>query len=292
MKEPAQPPIKEATRFHSTQLAGSRRRTSRDAVRRSGSFESEEGCELSGNAKQSDRRGHSSWSAGIASQARLPGQAIMGTLAPWKRPGRARRRSLRQAQLHPLSAQELSTSPSVGASGPIAPEPRLWTQLERVEQDAHLAWLAGLFALPLTLLAQLTGPTIGNSGREDDAQTASWFFAPFARQEPLVCRTAHRAIRLEGKGLSRKAPSLPSSAEHRWGIALRRLTLVDRWSKLGDAHRGRDELMPQFQAQIPEPLRDDLPALLTARRMRAPAVRIKFRVFVGKLRLKGPTMQI
>src|SRR5690242_2701905 len=50
--------------------------------------------------------------------------------------------------------------------------------------------------------------------------------------------------------------------------------------------------MPQFQTQVPDPLRDQLPALLPAGSMRAPAVGIKLVVFIGERRLEGTTMQI
>ena len=50
--------------------------------------------------------------------------------------------------------------------------------------------------------------------------------------------------------------------------------------------------MAHFQAQVPHPLRDHLPAFLPPGRVRAPAIGILFVVFIGKLRLKGAAMQI
>lgn len=71
--------------------------------------------------------------------------------------------------------------------------------------------------------------------------------------------------------------------------------LALRWesrSKLGDAQGGRFQLMPQFQPEIPDPLRDQLPAFLTPSGMAAPAVGILLVVFIRQCRLKGTTMQI
>jgi hypothetical protein len=50
--------------------------------------------------------------------------------------------------------------------------------------------------------------------------------------------------------------------------------------------------MSQFQAQVPHPLRDHLPALLSPGGVAAPAIRVEFLIFIGERRLKGATMQI
>ena len=63
-------------------------------------------------------------------------------------------------------------------------------------------------------------------------------------------------------------------------------------SKLGGAHRLRFEVMSQFQAQVPYPLRDQLPAFLAPGGMATPSVGILLDVFVRECWLKGPTMQI
>lgn len=49
--------------------------------------------------------------------------------------------------------------------------------------------------------------------------------------------------------------------------------------------------MPQFQAQVPHPLRDHLPALLPPGAVAAPAVRVLFGILLRERRLKGATMQ-
>src|SRR5713226_5346741 len=63
-------------------------------------------------------------------------------------------------------------------------------------------------------------------------------------------------------------------------------------SKLGDAQGGWFQLMPQFQPEVPDPLRDQLPAFLTPGGMAAPAVGILLVVFIRQCRLKGAAMQI
>src|SRR5260370_2528579 len=52
------------------------------------------------------------------------------------------------------------------------------------------------------------------------------------------------------------------------------------------------QLMSQLQAQVPHPLRDDLPQFLPTGRVRAPAVGILFLVFIGQGRGVSPTMQL
>ena len=49
--------------------------------------------------------------------------------------------------------------------------------------------------------------------------------------------------------------------------------------------------MAQFEPEVPGPLADDLPGLLSPGRVAAPAVRLLFDVFVFQSRFKGPTMQ-
>src|SRR5690348_12314898 len=68
--------------------------------------------------------------------------------------------------------------------------------------------------------------------------------------------------------------------------------LGDGRSKLRGAQCGRLKLMPQLQAQVPNPLADHLPGVLPTRSVRAPAIGILFLVFIRKRGLKGPTMQI
>src|SRR5712692_5537600 len=50
--------------------------------------------------------------------------------------------------------------------------------------------------------------------------------------------------------------------------------------------------MSQLQAQVPDPLTDDLPCLLPPGGVRAPAVRVDFLILIGKRRFKGTARQI
>jgi len=51
-------------------------------------------------------------------------------------------------------------------------------------------------------------------------------------------------------------------------------------SKLGRANWVRMKLMPQFESEIPDPLGDQLPALLSPSRVAAPPVRVLLSVFI------------
>ena len=62
--------------------------------------------------------------------------------------------------------------------------------------------------------------------------------------------------------------------------------------KLGGTQGRRLQVMPHLQAEVPDPLRNDLPALLTASGMRTPASGVLFDILIGKSRLKGAAMQI
>jgi hypothetical protein len=57
-------------------------------------------------------------------------------------------------------------------------------------------------------------------------------------------------------------------------------------------HAGSRHLLPELQAQIPDPLSDDLPELLPTGRMRHPAIWVLFLIFIGKHRFKGTAMQV
>jgi hypothetical protein len=51
-------------------------------------------------------------------------------------------------------------------------------------------------------------------------------------------------------------------------------------------------LLPQFQAQMPHPLRDDLPEFLPAEHVRTPAIGILLLILICKNGLEGATMQV
>lgn len=62
--------------------------------------------------------------------------------------------------------------------------------------------------------------------------------------------------------------------------------------EFGRSHSRGREVLSQFQAQIPHPLREDLPEFLSTSAMRTPAIRVLLAVFVGKNGFKGPAMEI
>src|SRR5712691_5059270 len=68
--------------------------------------------------------------------------------------------------------------------------------------------------------------------------------------------------------------------------------LRDGRSKLGEAQWRRFQLMAEFQTEVPHPLRDQLPALLSPGRVTAPTVRVLLTVLVCQYRLKGAAMQV
>jgi hypothetical protein len=63
-------------------------------------------------------------------------------------------------------------------------------------------------------------------------------------------------------------------------------------SKLGRADRILVKLMTQFQTDIPDALRDHLPAFLSPSRAAAPPVGVLLAVFICQCRLKSPTVQV
>ena len=71
-------------------------------------------------------------------------------------------------------------------------------------------------------------------------------------------------------------------------LALRR----EGRGKFGRAQGRRFQPMPQFQAEVPHPLRYHLPALLPPGGVTAPAIGVLLLVFICQSRLEGSAMQI
>src|SRR2546430_1919020 len=76
------------------------------------------------------------------------------------------------------------------------------------------------------------------------------------------------------------------------GARLLLFGLGHSFRKLGGAQLSRLKLMTQLQTQVPDPLTDDLPCLLSGRRMAAPAIRVELLIFGGLHRQISPSMQI
>src|SRR6266567_4757148 len=165
-----------------------------------------------------------------------------------------------------------------------------------MQQDTDPARLRGCFPMPLTLRTLWAAATIAYPGAVEHAQTTIGFAALLGWAQRLASRTVQRPFGLEGEVLPGETPRFPGQGNRRLAIALHRRLLYwglcDGGSKLGRAHRSRLKHMTQFQAQVPDPLRDDLPGFLPGGRMRTPSVGILLLVLISKLWLKGPSMQI
>jgi hypothetical protein len=72
----------------------------------------------------------------------------------------------------------------------------------------------------LTLLTQWTGATTAETGCIHDAQAPIGFSTLLLVVQGLSGGTAHGAIGLESKVLSREASCLPGPADHRFAISL------------------------------------------------------------------------
>ena len=68
--------------------------------------------------------------------------------------------------------------------------------------------------------------------------------------------------------------------------------LWDGRRKLGGAHRLQEQLVPQFESEIPCPLGHDLPGFLSPGRVATPAIGLLFNVFVFQRRFKSAAMEV
>ncbi len=158
----------------------------------------------------------------IASQARLPQEPKVSTLAARKDHldvgGRSGRRFRRDAYLDVLMAHEPQTGAPVFSATPIPPEQRCTTHPERMQQHTYLTRLRGRAPIPLTLLAQRTRAAVANAGRIHHAQTAIGLSPPLLEVKRVSCWTAQRPIGLERKAGSGEATRFPGSGAGRGSI--------------------------------------------------------------------------
>ena len=116
------------------------------------------------------------------------------------------------------------------------------------------------------------------------AQVAIDFSASLMSSKRLVGQTAERAIRLEREILPRETAHFEGDSNYRLAIATGGRPLLfgfgHRRSKLGGAYWIRVQLMPQFQADIPDPLGYDVLCFLSPGRVTTPSVGISFAVFI------------
>lgn len=180
---------------------------------------------------------------------------------------------------------------------PAAPiPPKQWSGAygERMKQDADSSRLSRLPAVPLTLRAPATASALANARCIDQTETAVAFSSLFGCRKRLPSRTMQRSIWLQHKVAPREAVAFEGQRHLGWRIACgRRCVRLCRWKgrrKFRGAEWLRLKLMPHLETEVPNPLTDDLPELLTQSLVRAPAIRILLQVFVGERILEGPTM--
>src|SRR5260221_5563322 len=165
-----------------------------------------------------------------------------------------------------------------------------------MQQHTHPAWLQSGATMPLALLSHGTTSTLTDASRIHQPQAAIRLPARFGRREGLPSGATQHAIRLKDKIVPRKTVAFEGQSYLGGRIARgRNCVLLRRWkgrSKLGGAHRLRLKLVPQLQAEVPDPLRDDLPGFLPAGSVRTPAIRVLFRVFIGQSILERTAMQV
>src|SRR5579875_3657329 len=162
------------------------------------------------------------WRTRITPQTLDPGEPKARPLRPRKdrRPGAALAGwTLHLPDLDLLITYQLHTSSPMLPAAPVIPEERRSCDREGMQQDTDLSRLCGGSAIPLTLLAQGTGPTTANAGSIDDAQAPIGFSALFMWEQFLVGRATQRAIGLESKVLAREAARFPEQAHVRRSIA-------------------------------------------------------------------------
>src|SRR5260221_13036021 len=156
---------------------------------------------------------------------------------------------------------------------------------ERPKQRTHPSWFEAGTAF-LTLCPQKTGAAMANASGIQDPKRAIALRSSLLGIQRTVSRATQRPIRLQGKRGTRKAPGKRRTRPLGRTIRHRRSMLRDRFSlsrrdshgfgKFRGAQIGRGELLPQFQAQVPNPLRENLAKLLAAGHMGVPPIRILY----------------
>jgi hypothetical protein len=76
-----------------------------------------------------------------------------------------------------------------------------------------------------------------------------------------------------------------------WLLSLNRL-LNQGIAQFCQTHGGSRQVLPELQAKVPDPLREDLPKLLPTGSMGNPTIRVLLNIFIGEHGLKGPSVQV
>src|SRR5258706_11082367 len=143
---------------------------------------------------------------------------------------------------------------------------------------------------------------MANAGGIEHPQRAIALRSPLLGVEGVIGGTTQRSIWLQSEIGSGKSFGEGSACPLSRPLAdrftrLHRLTHLHRLINLSigefrHTHAASRHLLPELQAKIPDPLRDDLPELLPRGRMRHPAIWVLFLIFIGKHRFKGTAMQV
>ena len=156
------------------------------------------------HAEKLDRDPASGGGAGIARQPLSKRETVMRPLRT-REEGRRwywRRQVLLQRYVDPLAAQQVHTGVPVLSAAPIPPEQRRRAHRKWMQQQTDPAGLCRFASVPLTLLAQGTGPTVSNPGGVEHPQRAIVLGALLGRVQRLACWTPQCPVGLEGKVLS------------------------------------------------------------------------------------------
>ncbi len=168
--------------------------------------------------------------------------------------------------LDALRTEEVDACAPMHSATPVLPEKWLTPDAERMQEHTDLARLFGGAPIPLALLTQLTGTTTANAGGIHQPQAPLSLLPPLLERERAACWTAQGPIGLERKILSSEATRFPGRGRGGWTISRGRSSCGrtrgslrvlrrDGRSKLGDAHGRWFQLMPQFQPEVPDPLK-------------------------------------
>jgi len=143
---------------------------------------------------------------------------------------------------------------------------------------------------------------MANAGSIEHPHRAIPLRSTLLRVEWVISRTTQRSIWMQseigsGKSFGEGSACPVNRPIRDRCIRCRRFTGCRRFINLGigefcQTHGGRRQVLPELQAQIPDPLAQDLPELLPTGSMGNPAVRVLLSIFICQHRLKGPAMQV
>jgi hypothetical protein len=154
-------------------------------------------------------------------------------------------------------------------------------------------------AMSLTVYTQGTGATVSNPGGREHTHRPVVFGASFLRIKRGPLPTTQGAVRLRKKISPCQAScsrcTCPVRGTEGWpsrGAVRGWQGFSLRGGKLGETHRGWLPLSAEFLAQIPHPLRKDLPGFLTAWCVGTPPVAVLLPILISEHGFKAAAMQV